>query len=353
MASARGDRAAAQTGTGYDPIGAIVEAIVDDIVADLAPGATVTRRPFVYATSSRLDEIDVTRPGGQTLRFVAKYLGRHALTETAQIAKPVALHSHGRELAVYQHILAGAGLGTPKLVGGWAGDGTGSENGNGVMVLERVEGTPLAEIGDFAVWKGAARWLARMHAQFAAAPPRIPASGPGPHSSVVYYGRDLLGTAARRGLERAAEQALGSAEVLVALGTRHEYALRALASAAPTLVHGDFYPSNIVVAGDRIAVVDWELAGIGPAVLDLAALAAGGWSPEQRHDLFRAYHEEALARGRTETFTALVRRVELASVNLALRWVGAAPEWEAPDEHRRDWFADAVAALARLDRGHP
>jgi hypothetical protein len=51
--------------------------------------------------------------------------------------------------------------------------------------------------------------------------------------------------------------------------------------------------------------------------------------------------------------TALMRRVELASINLALRWVGAAADWEAPEQHRRDWFADAVAALDRLDRGAP
>jgi thiamine kinase-like enzyme len=117
-------------------------------------------------------------------------------------------------------------------------------------------------------------------------------------------------------------------------------------------VHGDFYPSNIVVAGRRIAVVDWELAGIGPGVLDLAALAAG-WSGEQRYELLRAYHRAAAAMEPRETFTALVRRVELASLHLALRWVGAAPAWEAPEEHRRDWFADAVAALDRLDRGMP
>src|SRR4029079_14490224 len=109
-----------------------------------------------------------------------------------------------------------------------------------------------------------------------------------------------------------------------------------------------------VVAGERIAVVDWELAGTGPGVLDLAALASGSWRDAQRYELMRAYHDEAGVIGRrTETLTALVRRVELASVNLALRWVGAAPDWEAPEAHRRDWFADAVAALARLDRGLP
>ena len=324
-----------------------VDAVLDDMLFEIAPGAAVTRRPWIYATSSRIEEIEVIRPGGPTVRLVAKYLGRQAMTEAARHAKPETLHSAGRELAVYRDILAGAGLATPALIGGWDGDA----DGNGVMVLERVQGSPLAEIGDFAVWEAAARWLARMHAKFAAAPPRNHPSVDGP-TSLVRYDQDQLGTLGRRGLARAAEQRLGTAELLVALGGRHEYALRALASATRTLVHGDFYPSNIVVAGKRIAVVDWELAGVGPGVLDLAALAAG-WSGEQRYELLRAYHQAAAAMEPRETFTALVRRVELASLHLALRWVGAAPAWEAPEEHRRDWFADAVAALDRLDRGMP
>ena len=326
----------------------IVDEIIDAVVDEIAPGATVTRRPFVYATSFRLEEIEINRAGGPNRRLVAKHLGRQAMSDAARLAKPSASHCAGRELAVYRYILASADLGTPELIGGWVSD----DNDDGVMVLEQVAGTPLSEIGDFAVWTAAARWLARMHAKFANAPLMLTAGpGPGPGASLVRYDHEVLAAAGRRGLARAAEQALGSAEVCVALGARHEYALRALASASPTLVHGDFYPSNIVVADDRIAVVDWELAGTGPAVLDLAALAAGGWSSEQRHDLIRAYHEEAFALRRTETFTALVRRVELASLHLALQWVGSAPDWEAPDEHRRDWFADAIAALARLDGG--
>lgn len=319
---------------------------LDAIVIDAgAPGATVTRRPFEYATSHRLEEVDVDCHDGRKLHLVAKHVGQKGMTEAAQLARPAALNRAARELAVYRDVLSGAGLGTPELVGGFASD----DDDTGVIVLERVEGTPLAEIGDFTVWEAAARWLARMHAAFSGVPTWFPESTPGSRSSLVRYDRDLLAAAGRRGLARAAQQALGSAELCVALGARHEYALRALESAPITLVHGDFYPSNIIVAGDRIAVVDWELAGTGPAVLDLAALAAGGWNSEQRHDLIRAYHEETLVQRRPETFTALARRVELASLHLALRWVGSAPDWEAPDEHRRDWFADAVAALARLN----
>lgn len=350
MADAGGLRARARVGVADDPhrldIDADVQARLDAIISELAPGSVATRRAFEYATSSRLDELDVRCRDGSTIRLIAKYLGRTAMSEAARLAKPAALHSAGRELAVYRHILAGADLGTPALIGGWTRDGDGEV---GVMVLDRVEGTPLSEIGDVNVWQATARWLARTHARFAGAVPRIPTSDSSARTSLVSYDREMLGAAARRGLERAAEQALGSAEMCVALGARLEYALRALSSATPTLVHGDFYPSNVVVTDDRIAVVDWELAGTGPAVLDLAALAAGGWSNRQRHDLIKAYHEESLAVRRTETLTALVRRVELASLCLALRWVGSATDWDAPDEHRRDWFADAVAVLARLN----
>lgn len=326
------------------------DAIVDEIVRAIAPGATITRRPFVYATSSRLEEIDVTDAGGKTLRLVAKHLGRDAMTEAARQVKPAELDCPGRELAVYRHVLASAGLGTPALVSGW------NDDDGGALVIERVEGSPLTEIGDFTTWEAAARWLARMHAMFTAAPPRIPEMpfSFAPPAPLVRYDRELLEVTGARGLRRAASQALGPPELIVALEARHEYALRALASANRTLVHGDFYASNVVVAGDRIAVVDWELAGTGPGALDLAALAAGGWSDEQRYDLMRAYHREAAeAAGPTESFTALVRRVELASLHLALRWVGSATGWEAPAEHRRDWFAAAVAALTRLDRGVP
>ena len=326
---------------------AMIDGIVDDIVDAIAPGATSTRRPFVYATSARLEAVEVQRAHGTPLQLVAKHLGRHAMTDAARLAKPAELHHAGRELAVYRHVLAGAGLGTPELLGGGVDD----DDESGVLVIEKVPGNPLAQIGDFAVWEGVARWLARMHAAFFARPPRLPERVPGARQTLVNYDRETMAAAGARGLERAAAQALGSADLCVSLAARHEYALRALESATPTLVHGDFYPSNIVVADDRIAVVDWELAGIGPAVLDLAALVAGEWSSERRQELLRAYHQEAFSLGRIETFTALVRRVELASLHLALRWVGSTADWEAPDEHRRDWFADAVAALARLDGG--
>jgi hypothetical protein len=56
--------------------------------------------------------------------------------------------------------------------------------------------------------------------------------------------------------------------------------LRALPS---TLLHGDYWPGNISVTGDgRQVVYDWQLAGVGPAILDLVVFVqkVRWWFPD-------------------------------------------------------------------------
>ncbi len=60
---------------------------------------------------------------------------------------------------------------------------------------------------------------------------------------------------------------------VAALASAHERALARLAGLPAVFVHGEFYASNILVSPGRVCPVDWEMAGIGPGVLDLAALA--------------------------------------------------------------------------------
>jgi aminoglycoside phosphotransferase (APT) family kinase protein len=60
---------------------------------------------------------------------------------------------------------------------------------------------------------------------------------------------------------------------------------------APGLLHGDFYTNNWVVdAGGRLrGIVDWEIAAIGPSLLDLGWLCMmydpHSWAPAQRDRL--------------------------------------------------------------------
>lgn len=45
-----------------------------------------------------------------------------------------------------------------------------------------------------------------------------------------------------------------------------------LDSSSRTLIHGEFYPENILVSGERIWPIDWEWAAVAAGEIDLSAL---------------------------------------------------------------------------------
>jgi hypothetical protein len=67
------------------------------------------------------------------------------------------------------------------------------------------------------------------------------------------------------------------------------------------LVHGDYRLDNLLFAGDRCTVVDWQTVGWGPAMTDAAYFIGGGLDATERRaheqELVHLYHDELLARG--------------------------------------------------------
>jgi thiamine kinase-like enzyme len=58
----------------------------------------------------------------------------------------------------------------------------------------------------------------------------------------------------------------------------------------PTLCHNDLLPANILDDGDRLWLIDWEYAGIGNPVFDLAGLSANcGFNTDQNAQLVQTY----------------------------------------------------------------
>jgi aminoglycoside phosphotransferase (APT) family kinase protein len=129
-----------------------------------------------------------------------------------------------------------------------------------------------------------------------------------------------------------------------------ERSVARLAAWPVTFVHGEFYPSNILVAdGDGLDVrpVDWEMAGVGPGVLDLAALVAGSWEAQEREAMVRAYHAALPAAGRP-SWPELTEALTHARLNVAVQWLGWLPGWTPPDDHAHDWLAEAQVLAAEL-----
>jgi hypothetical protein len=268
----------------------------------------IERRPSPYRTSFPLEELRVELADGTRLELVHKDLRRSALSATAHRVKPEFLHDPGREIEAYR-LLAGRRLGTPVCYGarrGW-------------ILLEKVPGVELAQIGELEDWQRAARWLARLHATFAGTPP----------SSRILLDHDAAYY--RLWPQRAAARAPDVSWI----AARYEPVVARLVALPKTLIHGEFYASNVLVAGERVAPVDWEMAAVGAGLVDLAALVTG-WRGEERAAIVAAYP------GVDEAALAACR------LHLALQWLGWSSDWMPPAAQAYDWLREARETAERL-----
>jgi hypothetical protein len=306
------------------------------------------RRPCAYRTSFPLEELDVTLDDGTSLELIFKSLSREAMSEVSRRAKPAFLHDPLREIETYRHILSPASLGTPVCYGAVSD----RRAGHSWLFLERVAGLALPEVGQFGIWEQVARWLAAFHTRFTAAGGSLKELAPLLVHDGDYYRVWLR--RARNFVDRgsSSRRQVGH-DILERLACRYEEVIDRLRTLPVTLLHGEFYASNVLVQQtiDRLRVcpVDWEMAALGPGVLDLAALTAGKWSEAQRTTLALAYHASLVAAGvQPLPREALLAALDCARLHVALQWLGWSPDWSPPREHAQDWLAEVVTLTERL-----
>lgn len=302
---------------------------------------TLRRRPYRYATSAPLEVVRVVTDGGET-ELILKDLGRELLLPDARASKPEFLHEPRRELEAYRRILGPAGLG-PRCFAVIAD----SARPRHCLLLAKVPGVELWQVGELEVWEGVSRWLGRFHATFDGREGELRAANPHllDHSEAWFAD---WAERARSALLEAEDPR--TAELEAALGGYADHAA-ALAALPRTLVHGELYPSNVLVVReerDGVYPVDWEMAAIGPGPVDLAALT-GGWGTAERHRLDSAYLEGlAAAGGEAPGADELQQSVARCRLHLALQWLGWSPGWRPPPEHAHDWLGEALSLAREL-----
>jgi len=114
-----------------------------------------------------------------------------------------------------------------------------------------------------------------------------------------------------------------------------------LVTPQPTIIHGEYYPHNILVRGDQIYPIDWESAAIGAGEIDLATLTEA-WPTEIAQQCEREYQA---ARWPEEPPADFERRLAAARAYLCFRWLGDQPEWTL---HDADYFEQLRAAGEEL-----
>ncbi|MGH9379517.1 MAG: phosphotransferase [Thermoanaerobaculia bacterium] len=308
----------------------------------------VERRPIPYRSTFPLDELVVRVAGGPTERLVFKDLSRDGLGSPAWRVKAPFLHHPLREIETYRDVLAPHELSAPRFRAAVIDPARGRQ----WLFLEHVEGDPLWQRGEDAIWKQAAAWLADMHARFVGRRDDLP------QSLLVYDGAFY-----RRWLARAREfvrwpvRAGGRVRDFNWLATRTSKVVEWLAGQPTTFVHGEFYPSNVLIepeglvepagVGPRIRPVDWEMAGIGSGLLDLAALTSGVWSEMDREMMMQAYRS-ALPEDLRPAEDELREGLRRCRLLLAVQWLGWSSEWTPPAEQAHDWLATALELAAEV-----
>ena len=286
------------------------------------PVRALARRPHPYRSSHAVEDVDVRFDDGPPLALVFKDV-------SAPCAKPVRMRDPDREIEAYRDVLGPAGLDVPACYGAL------SRPGRRWLFLEAVAGIPLWQTDEAAAWDGAARWLAGLHA--------CPVPERAGHL-LRYDAAHLHGWLARA-------QALTPAGALDGVAAVWGQVVRRLTAWPRAIVHGDFHASNILVAragsAPRIRPVDWELAGVGPGLLDLAALTSGSWSRAARERIALAY-AAAPAHVPRPRPTDLLDALAHGRLFLAVQWLGWSADWAPPAEHAHDWLAEATALAREL-----
>ena len=119
----------------------------------------------------------------------------------------------------------------------------------------------------------------------------------------------------------------------------------------PTLCHNDMLPANVLDDGQRMWIVDWEYAGMGHPLFDLAGFSANcGFSEEQDVEFLTSYRGEFRPRDLYE-----LRVIKVASLLRDALWGVVQTVVSDLDvnyyEYARVYFEkyrEAMAGLGRL-----
>ena len=324
----------------------IVAGIEEALGAALQPPGVVTieRRPYRYATSYPLEEVNAHLDDGRTLHLILKDLTWERLLGEARRTKPRFLYEPRRCIETYRRILPGTGVGAA-----CHGAFVDVRSGRYWLLIERLPGVELWQVGDFGTWESVARWLARFHRRFADEGERVLLRNP----FLLRYDSDFLRTWPRRALDGAARQGVGADRLraMASLLAGYGQVVDRLAAVPPVFIHGELYPSNVLVGGtgptEMVWPVDWEMAGIGPPLLDLAALTAG-WEGAEQAKLADAYLDELGPAGAQGEAGEVSTLLDCCRLHYALQWLGWSPGWSPPPEHARDWVSEALTLGERL-----
>jgi hypothetical protein len=278
------------------------------------PRGSVTvleREPSPYASTFPIEVVTCRMSGGSLLRLFCKYAA----------GRDHNAHGHrggvAYEADVYRRVLEPRGAATPRFYGSFAA----GPDGHDCLIVEYIDHCSwVGDATDSGAMGSAARWIGAFHAAnegrgLGAAPPLLNVY------DAEYY----------RGWSRRTLQFAGCHEPstwLELLCERFEEALEPLLGPPPTIIHGEYYPENVLYRNGAVYPVDWESAAVAAGAIDLATLT-DGWPAEVVGQCESEYRR---ARWAGEAPAGFDRTLLTARLYLLFRWLGDRPDWTAGAE---------------------
>jgi Phosphotransferase enzyme family len=275
-------------------------------VPALAGATAVLGRETLVAGTYPKEVVALGFRGGKTLKVFVKYFSGFPPGHHDEGARMGILY----ESRVYEKLLASLPISSAQLFG-YRQD---EETGLTWLLLEALENAApihLSENPDAAV--NAATWLGAFHAL---------ASSSLKNNSLTWLelrALDHYRTWTAPTLGRYCCRA-ETAETAYAVADRLRAQLPALERASPTVVHGEYFPENILYARWKVYPVDWESAYVGAGELDLATLAEG-WDDASVLTFRDAYVD---ARWRGKPPVSFEPAFDAARLVTHIRWLGPA-----------------------------
>ncbi len=264
------------------------------------------RNPVVSA-STYPSEVVECQLGGDELKLYCKY--------TAGLRYDSYGHRGGvpYEAEVYRSALQNSGFSIPKFYGAYKDPATGDT----CLILEYLEDTlRLAKGPQPESLLRAAQWIGRFHAANEKRASTAAFSFLNRYDIAYFHGWVRRTSLFADGLDR-------DVSWLGPLCNRLEEFAALLLSPGASIIHGEFYPHNILLKGDLVYPIDWESAAIAAGEIDLVTLTEA-WPPEITRPCEVEYQQARWPGGAPPDFN---RRLAAARLYLSFRWLGDQPEW--------------------------
>jgi hypothetical protein len=211
------------------------------------------------------------------------------------------------EARVYEEVLVPAGLAEGVFVGALRSD----EVRDTWLVLRFLEdGKRVKKVPGREPMRAAARWIGQLHRSFEKR--SLERSIPW----MIRYDESYLRSWEQRALETIDDTARADPAISRLCEAFRTEGIPSLVS-SNTLVHGEYYPKNVLWSEGRIVPVDWESAAIGAGEIDLAMLI-DGWPSDLCQACILDYSSARWPAGPVADFQ---QRFFWARVYTTLRWL--------------------------------